>query len=261
MSPAIRELVHEPIPATTSGHTIKKGKGNLDPDDPIQPHLNALSQAYADLQEQNLMLRSKNTTLQAHCAIAGTEIQELRRCLNSKENKSSKRRKFNIEARWLNSDEGLRLAEEQEAARVAEEQKKCEAQELRALKEAERKEQRRLRDPNVPFTGLLSSKSKADLQDIVHALGISMDGQKKDLLGRINTHFDANTALRNHPRYEGLFNRSRRRPAAPQAEGGNMDAATPMSSNIVNHVHTSFISPYGPGPYPPIDPSLYFIHN
>jgi hypothetical protein len=73
-----------------------------------------------------------------------------------------------------------------------------------------------------------------------------MDGQKKDLLGRINTHFDANTTLRNHPRYEGIFNRARRRPVAPQAEGeaSNLDAATPipLSSNIVNHVHSSFFS-------------------
>jgi hypothetical protein len=98
------------------------------------------------------------------------------------------------------------LAEEQEAARVAEEQKKQQARELRAAKEAEREEQRRQQDPNVPFTGALSSKSKADLQDITQALGLLTDGQKKDLLAQINTHFDANSELRDHPRYEGIFN-------------------------------------------------------
>lgn len=52
------------------------------------------------------------------CAIAGTEIQNLRQRLNDKRNRPQKRRKFNVD---LKSDEDLRLAEEQEALRVAEE--------------------------------------------------------------------------------------------------------------------------------------------
>jgi hypothetical protein len=66
---------------------------------------------------------------QAHCAIAGTEIQDLKWRLNFKQNRPQKRRKINVDARWLNSDEGLTLAEEQEALQIAEEQKKREARE------------------------------------------------------------------------------------------------------------------------------------
>jgi len=240
---AIHNFVPKPIPASTfyasSGSGKRKRTSVLNP---IPFHLDALSQAYTKLQEQNLALHSENSTLWAHCAIAGTEIQDLRRCLNTKENRPSKRRKLNVNARWLNSDEGLRLAEEYEAEREADKQKKHSAQELRAAKEAEREEQRRQRDPNTPFTGTLNSKSKADLQDVAHALGLSMDGQKKDLLGRIKAHFDANTTLHDHPRYEGLFHRVRHRPVALQEEGeaSNLDAEilvpVPMSLNIVNHV-------------------------
>jgi hypothetical protein len=43
--------------------------------------------------------------------------------------RSQKWGKLNVNVRWLNSDEGLRLVEEQEALWVAEEQRKCEARE------------------------------------------------------------------------------------------------------------------------------------
>ena len=109
-----------------------------------------------------------------------------------------------------------------------------------------------------PFTGTLNSKSKADLQDVAHALGLSMDGQKKDILGQIKAYFDANTTLCNHPRYEGLFHQVRHRPVALQeGKASNLDAATPvpvsipMSSNVVTMSIHHFISLH-----PSIDPSL-----
>lgn len=232
------------------------------PPNPVQAQLNSLSQAYSDLTQQIMELRSENSTLKAHCAIAGTEIQDLRQRLNEKENRPRKRRKLNIDVRWLNSDEGLRLAEEQEAFRVAEEQKKHKAREQRVAKEAEREEQRRQMDPNAPFTGALTSKTKADLQDIAQALELTTDGQKKDILARINAHFDANPGLRDKPRFEGIFNRTRGRPvvrtAATEHETSNMTPAAsagpstfllqsfppmpapPLSSNIVNTYPSPF---------------------
>jgi hypothetical protein len=62
-------------------------------------------------------------------------------------------------------------------------------------------EQRRQRDPNEPFTGALATKTKADLQDIAHALELTIDGQKKDLLARLNAHFDENSILLEDPRF------------------------------------------------------------
>jgi hypothetical protein len=38
-------------------------------------------------------------------------------------------------------------------------------------------------------------KTKANLQDIAQVLGLTMDGQKKDILAHINVHFDANPIL------------------------------------------------------------------
>jgi hypothetical protein len=59
---------------------------------------------------------------------------------------------------------------------VAEEQRKHEVREQRVAKEAEREEQQWQRDPNTPFTGVLTLKTKADLQDIAQVLGLAMDG-------------------------------------------------------------------------------------
>ncbi|KAI0291531.1 hypothetical protein BC826DRAFT_885750, partial [Russula brevipes] len=92
-------------------------------------------------------------------------------------------------------------------------QKKKEAREQRVAKEIEREAQRQQRDPTELFTGMLGSKSKPDLQDVAQVLGLATDGQKKALLARINAHFDENPLLRETPQFNGLFNRSRRRPA------------------------------------------------
>jgi len=53
-------------------------------------------------------------------------------------------------------------------------QKKCKAREQQAAKEE--------RDLTAPFAGVLTSKTKADLQDIAQVLGLATDGQKKDIL-------------------------------------------------------------------------------
>jgi len=213
-------------------------------------------------------LKSRLALVEAHAALAYSEIHNLKRQLNAHNNKGSKRRKLNVEARWLNSDEGLRMAEEAEALKAAEEQRKREAQEQRAAKEAEREEQRRQRDPNEPFTGALASKTKPDLQDVAQALGLAIDGQKKDLLARINTHFDANPLLREDPRFEGIFNRSRRRPTVqndenhpPASSGAPGPTAhpyfgtAPLATNIVNSLPSTSMPPVAsssmlPPPWP-----------
>ncbi|GLB43946.1 hypothetical protein LshimejAT787_1501300 [Lyophyllum shimeji] len=164
--------------------------------------------------------------------------------------------------------------ERRQALRAAEEQRKREAREQRAAKEAEREEQRRQRDPNAPFTGALTSKTKADLQDIAQALGLTTDGQKKDLLARINAHFEANPSLREDTRFECIFNRARRRAAAqtedepsdttPAASAGPSTfiplslppLPPPLSSNVVNTHPSLYTSPH-PTHFSVIHPSLH----
>lgn len=163
------------------------------------------------LENNNVVLQSRVATLEAHCALARSEIQDLKQRANAKEGRTRKRQKLNVEARCLTSEEGLRLAREQQALKDAQERKKRETQEQRAAKEAERGRLRLERDWNEPFTGALTTKPKPDLQDIAHTLGLLTTGGKKDLLERITQCFDGNPNLRNTPRYEGLFNRSRGR--------------------------------------------------
>ncbi|KAH9064952.1 hypothetical protein EDB87DRAFT_1680123 [Lactarius vividus] len=81
------------------------------------------------------------------------------------------------------------------------------------MKLAEREEQHRQRDPNEPFTGVLATKTKGDLQDIVQALELAINGQRKDLLARINSHFDENPLLRENPQLEGISYQSCQQPA------------------------------------------------
>ncbi|KAG6892736.1 hypothetical protein C0992_012785, partial [Termitomyces sp. T32_za158] len=125
---------------STSYHSKRKHTSGW----PVSVHtqLNALSKAYGELEKENLELHSENSTLRAHCAFAGTEIHNLKQRLSAKENRPRKRRKLNVDARWLNSNKGLKLAEAQEAARLVEEQRKREAREQQAAKEAEREQQR-----------------------------------------------------------------------------------------------------------------------
>lgn len=174
-----------------------------------QPHPNCqgtgLHDRFHQLENDNTVLHSRVATLEAHCALALSEIQDLKRCANAKDGRARKRQKLNVDARCLTSEEGLRLAQEQQALKQAQEQKKCEAQEQRAAKEAERERLRLERNPDEPFTGTLTTKSKPDLQDVAQALGLLTTGSKKDLLERITNHFDGNPNLRNTPCYENLF--------------------------------------------------------
>lgn len=130
-APSSTLLALGPIPPRTfyASTTRPKRKITTPSSNQVQAQLDTLSHAYTHLSQQITELHSENSKLKAHCTLAGTEIQDLKRRHNAKNNRSQKRRKLNVDARWLNSDEGLRLAEEQEALRIAEEQKKREARE------------------------------------------------------------------------------------------------------------------------------------
>jgi hypothetical protein len=240
------------------------------------------------LENDNTVLQSRVATLEAHCALALSEIQDLKRRANAKDGRARKRQKLYVDARCLTSEEGLRLAQEQQALKEAQDRKKREAQEQRAAKEAERDRLRLERSPDEPFTGALTTKAKPDLQDVAQALGLLITGSKKDLLERITHHFDENPNLRNAPHYEGLFSRSRRRPArdenvpsmnedapGPTGRRSSTNNLPPLSSNIANlsstarHDHTEagpshmpvftlFSTFNAPGPSVSHYPPLYY---
>jgi hypothetical protein len=201
--------------------------------------------------------------------MAQSEIQDLKRRANARDSRSRKRPKLNVDARCLTSEEGLRLSQEQEALKAAQEQKKREAQEQRAAKEAERQRQRMERDADEPFVGALTAKSKPDLQDVAQALGISIEGSKKVLLEHIGNHFGANPDLRSSPRYEGLFNRSRRRPTARNDENasdvGSGASGVPNPISTTSHGSAPFSFNFAnfmaPGNMPQAGPSHIANHG
>ena len=212
VTPPMSTISTSPIPGhIRSSARLKSHPGRQTP----APSLQAEN---AELRAHVAALESRVATAEAHAKLAYAEVHDLKRQLNTKTNKSKKRRKLNVDARWLNSDEGLRVAQEQEATRAAEEERRREVREQRTARQAERDEQRRQRDPNAPFTGTLATKAKADLQDIAQALELESDGQRKDILARINTHFDTHPHLCEDTRFEGMFNRTRRRTVAPIIE-------------------------------------------
>jgi hypothetical protein len=119
---------------------------------------------------------------QTHCTMLEMENQNLKRRANQQDNaQSNKKCKVVMDAWMLTSDEGLRLAEEQEAEQRAKKQKKKEMEQRREDKAAEWWQQRENRDPSEPFRGSLTLKNKGDLQEITGVLGLSEDGTVKDL--------------------------------------------------------------------------------
>ncbi|KAF9456385.1 hypothetical protein BDZ94DRAFT_1327025 [Collybia nuda] len=136
----------------------------------------------------------------------------------------------------------------------------------REAREAEREEQRQQIGPETQFIGGLSSKSKPNLQDIAQALNLDTNGQKKDIMGHIIACFNADPMSREDPRFEGLFNRTRQRPAQTDGKGPNTlpsDSAGPLSStlnlpplllasNVVNTYPLPYpLSQHGPFPFNP----------
>ena len=176
-------------------------------------------------------------TVEAHAQLAYTEVHALKWQLNAKTNKSTKQHKLNVNARWLNSDEGLRIAQEQETTRAAEEERRREVREQHTAKQVEWDEQCQQRDPNTPFACALVTKTKADLQDIAQVLGLAIDSQRKDLLVQINAHFDTHPHLHEDPRFKGIFNRLCRRPVASNNENHPPALTASTSTPVPAHSH------------------------
>ena len=224
------------IPAAESHPTInslptKISKSSLSQMSPIPA-----SQFYHDpvLFERISHLEASLQQLTGQVKMVELELQNEKRKNNQRDSRPSKRRKLNVEARVLTSEEGKRLAAEKDAERAAKEQKKREAATRRKQKENDREQQRRDRAPDAPFTGSLSSKSKPDLQEIAGALSLAEEGTKDVLVRRITTFFDSHPRLRDSERFIGLFNRTHKRRIDMNAGGAtqifNNPTHTPSAS-------------------------------
>jgi hypothetical protein len=133
----------------------------------------------------------------------------LKQKMNTRAAKKNGKAKLNVEARTLTSDEGLQMARERENLTMEKEADKKRRDDERQAKEKEEQRLREAEASTAVFRGAISSRNKSQLKDLAYALDVSIQGTAKELLTRITEHFDKDDALRNHPRFVGLFNRSR----------------------------------------------------
>jgi hypothetical protein len=70
----------------------------------------------AKLMAQNEQLLSRIKFFKAHCAMAVSEIHDLKRRMNAREARGRKKKKLNVNAHCLTSKEGMQLCEEWDAA-------------------------------------------------------------------------------------------------------------------------------------------------
>jgi len=159
------------------------------------------------LEEEVKRLRSQLETVLAHAVCAGWEIKSLQERLNSKNNRT-KKRKVQVNAQYISSAEAIRILDEQERADAEKRQKEEEAQAAKKAKDDQRKRQREAGD--ITFSGSLNSKTRDDLLDISFALRLTSSDSntpetKTALITMINTHLDNNPDLASDPTFTGLF--------------------------------------------------------
>ncbi|KAG1818863.1 hypothetical protein EV424DRAFT_1323615 [Suillus variegatus] len=147
---------------------------------------------------------SKIRAAEAHCTMALSEVDAMKKKLNSHTGKK-KTCALNINAHWLTSAQGLKECEEQEMAKEATWKKKEEAQERAAARKAAQQAAHAQGATSTCFTGSLSTKNKDDLIGIAGALQISTAGIKPELLRTIKEHFESHPEVKNNECFSGLF--------------------------------------------------------
>ena len=208
------------------------------------------------LHEERKSSKQRIEYLKAHLNMARNHIEGLDKRLYNQGNREEKRRKLNVKAHCLTSDEGLRQARKLEEEHEAREREKQEKEEQCTAAQVERQLLREQRDPSEPFKGTLSSKTKDDLKDVAYSLALSLDGQKKDILEWINTYFEENPSMRQHKQYEALFGRPKRRQQVDENQPPSIDVedesepshfpmqyqSVPLETNIQNFTHFLYTS-------------------
>ncbi|CAK5282967.1 unnamed protein product, partial [Mycena citricolor] len=123
--------------------------------------------------------------------------------LDTRSNQPSKKRKLNVDARCLTSEEGRELAAQQEEERSAKAQEKADNAAQAKKKEIDAVVRRQTRDANEPFVGLLTSRSKELLVDVAFDLQLPQEKLKlkADFLEAMRQHFDKFPEKRSHPKY------------------------------------------------------------
>ncbi|KAJ3738009.1 hypothetical protein EV360DRAFT_90954, partial [Lentinula raphanica] len=168
----------------------------------------------ADLERENTILRAERDSSQVHAVIAAQEASVWRHRFNQRlKKKDNSTKRFKTDARIVTSQEGrmeaMAEAAKKAARKQAEKDKRAKKQQVdrddvirRAAQEKE----------GTAFSGSLKYKTKRDMIDIAFALGVESEGTSAQVLRvRLHSHFEAYPALKEDPRYIGLFTRKRKR--------------------------------------------------
>ena len=159
----------------------------------------------ARLQAENQELTWQRDTANTHAVVLRRENNDLKQKLNTKAESSRRKKGLRTKGELLTSLEARERLAQEAAERDAKQKKRDEAQKRREDKAVERQIQRDAMNGNETYMGTLSSKNKAELEDIAHALGLPEKGLKADLIERIKTHLNGNPELQNDSRFSGLY--------------------------------------------------------
>ncbi|KAJ3995883.1 hypothetical protein F5050DRAFT_1763972 [Lentinula boryana] len=203
---------------------------------------------------QVMIEQAEREAATVHAVLAGREASILKYQLNANTRKKTDTSKcFTTSARIVTSAEGKEQAIAEASKRDA---KKNELEEKKKKKQdTERADFLRCAEQEreqLPFSGSLRSKLKAELQDILFALGLDIKGNVAALLLRINAHFDTETALKQDPRYVGLFSK----PSGKRKQAAEDHSETMQPSPPIHHspspIHSQPPIPPQPRPHPRI---------
>ena len=223
-------VVRLPSPIPTADHS-SPGTSSLTAPSQVGPPPTWASRPMKDVHgaevwEYIRRLERQNDEMRAHMGMMSEELKVSKRKINIRDAaKTSKRRKLNSEHRLVNSDEGLRILDEEARKDQEKKAKKKAAAEAKKLDDAQRLLARVSRDPNQPFEGSLKSQKRDELLDIAYAIGLK-DMDKRvmaDIRDTIINYFDKHPRLRDSPVYSPLFNPSHR-------SGAQQTAAIPTPS-------------------------------
>ncbi|TFK37660.1 hypothetical protein BDQ12DRAFT_685070 [Crucibulum laeve] len=85
----------------------------------------------------------------------------------------------------------------------------------------------------IAYTGALQPKKKSELQEIALSLGLSDQGTKDEVQGRIKKHLDGNPQLEDDPQFTGLYGR-RKRSVQPQPAPSSTRFLPPLEPPLSN---------------------------
>ncbi|KAJ3789234.1 hypothetical protein GGU10DRAFT_330142 [Lentinula aff. detonsa] len=221
----------------------------------LQIEIAKLRQENAGLKLESASIKAQRDAAQAHAVFAGQQVAVFKHRYNSKVNKKESSKRVTTSARVLTSRE-VRKEIKEDAAKKVQRQKdeaeretrKAEAEKADIIRHAE---QERL---GTQFSGNMNSMSKKALVDIAFSLKVPSEDVTQDALHvRLKAHFDAHEELKKHPRYIGIFERTRKRKDPPGGSNPESSSRAPELSS-----HTPDLSSLTPGPssFAP-GPSLY----